>query len=99
MYSIIGAPTDWKDEKGQTPVHIAARRCELQVIKYFHENLNLDFTVCDYSGLKPVDLVPKFGNDHAEESKSYILNITNEMVAHIIATGKANKQKGLISPF
>jgi hypothetical protein len=94
----VGAPPDWKDEKGQTPVHSAARRCELQVLKYFHQSLNLDLATCDHNGVKPVDLVPRFGYDHAEETKEYILRVSNEMVAHIIATGKANKQKGVLSP-
>ena len=51
-----------KDIRGQTIVHIAARRCELKIIECIAENAEawkIDFALKDYSGQTPYDSIPR----------------------------------------
>lgn len=71
-----GAPTEDKDINGQTVVHVAARRCELAVLRYLHASLNLDFDVRDKYGHTPIDVVPRRGLEAAEACRHYIMSIS-----------------------
>jgi ankyrin repeat protein len=95
----IGAPTDWKDNDGQAAVHIAARRCELQVLKYFHHNLGLDFNVQDNMGKKPIDLIPRRGHDNAEACRRFILSTTGQTSTALISSARDQRcAVGILAP-
>ncbi len=51
-----------KDIRGQTIAHIAARRCEIKILEYIVENVEIwkiDFALKDYSGQTPYTCIPR----------------------------------------
>jgi hypothetical protein len=63
------------DMLGQSVVHIAARRAELEVLKYLHESLGLDalFAQEDFEGQSPYECVPRGSSDElVQECRRFI---------------------------
>eukprot|EP00596_Hydrurales_sp_CCMP1899_P005212 CAMPEP_0119052398 /NCGR_PEP_ID=MMETSP1177-20130426/73701_1 /TAXON_ID=2985 /ORGANISM="Ochromonas sp, Strain CCMP1899" /LENGTH=724 /DNA_ID=CAMNT_0007031951 /DNA_START=2705 /DNA_END=4879 /DNA_ORIENTATION=- len=55
------------DLYGQTAMHIACRRAELEVLIYLNEAIEADFTQQDFDGLSPLECLPRFGKDDEEK--------------------------------
>jgi hypothetical protein len=57
------------DMYGQTAMHVACRRAELEVLVYLDEAIMADFTQQDFDGLSPLECIPRYGKDDEEKSK------------------------------
>ena len=51
------------DLRGNTAVHIAARRCEVGILKFLDVSMGCDFRVINLDGQAPLECVPRFGED------------------------------------
>jgi ankyrin repeat protein len=66
------------DMVGQSAAHVAAKRMEIEVIRYLHKVMRLDFSAEDFEGQTPLMCVPRFsqrqqGPEVRDNCKSYIL--------------------------
>jgi len=59
IYRGAGLAGDTVDMHGQTPAHVAARRGEVEVLKYLHHNLGVDIMQEDFDGRTPLEVIPK----------------------------------------
>jgi hypothetical protein len=57
------------DSYGQTAMHVACRRAELEVLIYLDEAIEADFTQQDFDGLSPLECLPRFSQDDEEKLK------------------------------
>ncbi len=68
------------DMFGQSAVHVAARRAELEILKYLHFELHLDFAQEDFDGKVPLDCVPKraSGLENVDECRKFIAYVMED---------------------
>ena len=66
---------------GQTPAHIAAKRIQINILKYLYYDLDVDLLQEDFNGQIPLDYVPKqdmYGNEKdLIETRLFLINIFN----------------------
>mmetsp|Transcript_12898 Transcript_12898/g.28835 ORF Transcript_12898/g.28835 Transcript_12898/m.28835 type:complete len:1467 (+) Transcript_12898:155-4555(+) len=77
----VGGISHGCDLYGQTAVHVAARRGELETIHYLHFSLDLDLAAEDFDGLTPLEVLPKHSMHGNEEGVSgcrdFLLSMMN----------------------
>ena len=54
---------DSSDLRGNTAVHIAARRCETGILKFLDVSMGCDFRVKNLDCQSPLECIPRFGED------------------------------------
>ena len=94
-----GAISNAIDNFGQTAIHVAAKRCEPEILIYLYDEMNSDFTQLDFDGMSPYDCVPRYGEDDERKSKldqcRKIISTANNEINKIKKT--KNDAKNLIN--
>ena len=69
MYTLL-------DMHGQSAAHVAARRGEVEVLRYLHEELHMNLNEEDFEGLTPLQHIPRIStlgnNDGIIAARKYL---------------------------
>ncbi len=68
VYRAAGLAGDCVDMFGQTPAHVAARRGEVEVLRYLHFQMGVDVMQEDFDGQTPLEGIPKIAMGGNAES-------------------------------
>lgn len=79
---------DISDSAGNTAVHVAARRVEVEILRYFDVNMGCKFCVTNLDGQTPFDCIPRLGDDLERITKC------RELVKNILAEASRQQHEG-----
>jgi hypothetical protein len=78
----VGVMHNVVDLSGQTCAHVAARRGEVEVLRYLESKHEMDFNQKDFDDHTPLDKIPKsslLGNEkELEETRLFLLSRREE---------------------
>ena len=77
--------TDVPDITGNTAVHVAARRCESDILRFLYVSMGCDFRQKNLDGQAPYDCIPRVGDDSESIKKC------RELVQNIVAEADAQE--------
>ena len=79
--------TDAPDLMGNTAVHVAARRCETEILRFLYLSMGCDFRLRNSDGQTPYECIPRIGDDFDNVRKC------RELVKSIVAEADAQESE------